>query len=229
VPKTLRRTGAKTRLPDSTQTETNPAKSPSAERTRPDKHDAITRAAAETFLAEGFERASLDQIAHRAGVSKQTIYSHFADKEALFKAICAELTETLTLPLEQAPPAADLRSALTRLGEDMLKLMLRPAALDLHRLVISASPRFPELGRVAYEAGAKRMSDAIVTLLIERSRGGGGARPLCLEEAERLAEQFVGMLRGLHQLRGLLGIKPMPATQRKAYVRACVDTLLNAL
>lgn len=230
MPKPLRRNGTKTRLLDSNQTETNPAKSPSAERARPDKHDAITRAAAETFLAEGFERASLDQIAHRAGVSKQTIYSHFADKEALFKAICAGLTETLTLPLEQASPAADLRSALVRLGEDMLKLMLRPASLDLHRLVVSASPRFPELGRVAYEAGAKRMSAAIVTLLIERSRVGDGvARPLGLAEADLLAEQFVGMLRGLHQLRGLLGVKPMPAAQRKAYVRACVDALLNSL
>ena len=63
-----------------------------AEKSRPDKHDAIIRAASEMFLAEGFDRTSLDQIAQRAGVSKQTIYSHFADKEALFKAICAVLT-----------------------------------------------------------------------------------------------------------------------------------------
>lgn len=72
-----------------------------AEKSRPDKHDAITRAASETFLAEGFDRASLDQIAQRAGVSKQTIYSHFADKQALFLAICTELTEKLTIPLRR--------------------------------------------------------------------------------------------------------------------------------
>ena len=230
MPKPLRRNGAKTRLLESDQTETNPAKSLPAERARPDKHDAITRAAAATFLAEGFERASLDQIAHRAGVSKQTIYSHFADKEALFKAICTELTETLTDPLQLASPAAGLRDALIRLGEDMLKLMLRPASLDLHRLVVSAAPRFPELGRVAYEAGAKRMSDAIAALLVERSRIGDGiARPLGPAEADRLAEQFVGMLRGLQQLRGLLGVQPMPAAKRKAYVGSCVDMLLRAL
>lgn len=229
MPKPLRRNSAKTRLLDS-QTETTPAKSPSAERARPDKHDAITRAAAETFLAEGFERASLDLIAHRAGVSKQTIYSHFADKEALFKAICTELTETLTAPLRQASPSADLRAALIRLGEDMLALMLHPASLDLHRLVVSAAPRFPELGRVAYEAGAMRMSTDIATLLLERSRiGDGTPRPLDEAEACRLAEQFVGMLRGLHQLRGLLGVKPLPAARRKAYVAACADMLLSSL
>lgn len=229
MPKTQRRNGAKTRLLDPAQTET-PTRNASAERARPDKHDAITRAAAEVFLAEGFERASLDQIANRASVSKQTIYSHFADKEALFKAICTELTETLTVPLRQGSAASDLRSILTRLGEDALALMLHPAALDLHRLVASAAPRFPELGRVAYEAGAKRMLRDLSTLLLERSRAGDGLpRPIDQAQAEMMAEQFVGMLRGFHQARGLLGIKPMPATKRKAYVAACVDLLLGPL
>lgn len=230
VPQGSRRNGAKARLPDTHQTEIHPAKYHSAEYSRPDKHDAITRAAAEIFLAEGFERASLDQIAHRAGVSKQTIYNHFADKAALFKAICTALTETLTKPLRQQAPAADLRAALIRLGEDTLALMLRPHALDLHRLVINAAPRFPELGRIAYEAGAERMLDAITALLIERSQAGNGiARPLGRSEAECLAEQFVGMLRGLHQLRGLLGVKPIAAARRKAYVAACVDTLIKTI
>lgn len=229
VPKTLRRNGAKARLLDSAQTETSPAKSPSSERLRSCKHDAITRAAAETFLAEGFERASLDQIAHRAGVSKQTIYSHFADKEALFKAICTELTETLTIPLRQGPVASDLRSILIRLGEDALALMLRPAALDLHRLVASAAPRFPELGQVAYDAGAGRMLADLSALLVERSRVGDGlARPVGPARAELLAEQFVGMLRGFHQARGLLGVKPMPAAKRRAYVASCVELLLGS-
>lgn len=201
----------------------------SAEHTRPDKHHAITRAAAEIFLAEGFERASLDQIAQRAGVSKQTIYSHFADKEALFKAICADLTETLTFPLQPSATSLDLRRTLIRLGEDTLALTLRPDALDLHRLVVSAAPRFPELGRVAWEGGAKRMLSDVATLLIERSQIGDGLpRPLEAAEAEILAEQFVGMLRGFHQARGLLGVAAAPAAERKAYIVACVELILRA-
>jgi TetR/AcrR family transcriptional repressor of mexJK operon len=43
---------------------------------------------------------------------------------------------------------------LIRLGEETLAMMLHPAALDLHRLVLSAAARFPDLGRAAYEAGA---------------------------------------------------------------------------
>lgn len=203
---------------------------PSVEKTRPDKHSAITRAASEMFLSEGFERASLDQIAQRAGVSKQTIYSHFADKEALFKAICTELTETLTIPLRKTLPSeGSLRDVLLRLGEDTLALMLRPASLDLHRLVMNAAARFPELGRAAFEAGATRMIDDLSALLTLRSQlRDGFARPLSDEDARILAEQFIGMLRGFHQQRALLGVKPESPQARRSYVRACVDLLLRA-
>jgi TetR/AcrR family transcriptional repressor of mexJK operon len=199
-----------------------------SEKARPNKHDAITQAASDMFLAEGFDRVTLDQIAQRAGVSKQTIYSHFADKEALFKAICTELTERLTIPLRKSASEGDLRSTLTRLGEDALAMMLHPASLDLHRLVMSAAVRFPELGHVAYEAGAMRMIHDLSTLLVQRSRIGDGlGKPLEDERARILAEQFIGMLRGFHQVRGLLSIKPATPAGRSDYVRACVDLLLR--
>ena len=199
-----------------------------SDKARPDKHDAITKAASDMFLAEGFERVSLDQIAQRAGVSKQTIYSHFADKESLFKAICTELTEKLTIPLRKSAAEGDLFSTLTRLGDDTLAMMLHPASLDLHRLVMSAAARFPEIGHVAYEAGAMRMIHDLSTLLMQRSQIGDGlARPLSEDRARILAEQFVGMLRGFHQVRGLLNVKPASTTDRRAYVRACVELLLR--
>jgi len=204
---------------------------PSVEKTRPDKHSAITRAASEMFLSEGFDRASLDQIAQRAGVSKQTIYSHFADKEALFKAICTELTETLTIPLRKAlPTQGSLREILLRLGEDTLALMLRPTSLDLHRLVMNAAARFPELGRAAFEAGATRMIDDLSALLTQRSQlRDGFTRAVSQDEARILAEQFIGMLRGFHQQRALLGVKPNSAQAQRNYVRSCVDLLLRAI
>lgn len=206
------------------------AKAMPAEKSRPDKHDAITRAASETFLAEGFDRASLDQIAHRAGVSKQTIYSHFADKQALFLAICNELTEKLTIPLGRPrSETGDLRDILLRLGEDALAMMLHPASLDLHRLIVGAAARFPELGQAAYQAGAGRMIKELSALLRQRSQSGDGlSRALGPEEADRLAEQFIGMLRGFHQVRGLLGIDPTPPAERRVYVASCVDLLLRA-
>lgn len=199
-----------------------------SDRARPDKHHAIIAAASAMFLADGYERVTLDQIAQRAGVSKQTIYSHFRDKETLFKAICSELTEKLTIPLRAPATAGDLRSTLTRLGEDSLAMMLDPRSLDLHRLVMSAAARFPELGRAAYEAGARRIIDDLAALLMTRSQLGDGlARPVAEAQARILAEQFMGMLRGFHQHRALMNVETASAAQRFAWVRDCVDLLLR--
>lgn len=203
-----------------------------AEKSRPDKHDAITKAASEMFLAEGFDRSSLDQIAHRAGVSKQTIYSHFTDKESLFRAICAELTDKLTISLRSPAKSdanADLEGMLVRLGEETLDMMLHPAALDLHRLILSAAARFPDLGRAAYEAGAQRMIDDLSAVLVQRSHLRDGLpAPLSEAVARRMVEQFMGMLRGFHQIRGLLGVPAVSAIERKAYVVSCVAMLLRS-
>ena len=50
----------------------------------PTKRQAILRAARDVFIEEGFGGASLDEVAARAGVSRQTVYAHFHDKERLF-------------------------------------------------------------------------------------------------------------------------------------------------
>jgi TetR/AcrR family transcriptional repressor of mexJK operon len=188
------------------------------------------KAASEVFLAEGYERASLDQIAQRAGVSKQTIYSHFADKQDLFRAICTELTEKLTVPLGSAAQSrASLPDLLFQLAEDVLAMMCEPASLELHRLLLTAVSRFPELGETAFQAGANRMLDDVSQLLLQRSRvGEAGLAPLEAAQARRLAEQFVGMVAGFHQRRALLGVAPMEQAERRLYSRECVRLILRA-
>ena len=51
------------------------------------KRQVIVRAATQVFLESGYGTASMDTIAAVAGVSKQTVYSHFGAKDALFEAI----------------------------------------------------------------------------------------------------------------------------------------------
>ncbi|MGB6687455.1 MAG: TetR/AcrR family transcriptional regulator [Terracidiphilus sp.] len=46
-------------------------------------HDKVLRAAIDLFGARGIEATSMDAIARSSGVSKATIYNHWADKEAL--------------------------------------------------------------------------------------------------------------------------------------------------
>ncbi|WP_327679406.1 TetR/AcrR family transcriptional regulator [Kitasatospora sp. NBC_00458] len=61
----------------------------------PEKRVAIARAARTVFGREGFTRTSVDAIAAEAGVSKRTIYNHFADKEQLFQSVILEGASTV--------------------------------------------------------------------------------------------------------------------------------------
>ncbi len=51
------------------------------------KHRLIMEAATAVFLKKGYLGASMDEVAATAGVSKQTVYKHFADKGRLFREI----------------------------------------------------------------------------------------------------------------------------------------------
>ena len=54
-----------------------------------EKAAAIREAASLLFMTEGMERTSMDAISQAAGVSKQTVYSHFKSKDDLFRACVA--------------------------------------------------------------------------------------------------------------------------------------------
>jgi AcrR family transcriptional regulator len=51
------------------------------------KRKAILKAAHEAFLAEGFNRAAVHVIAHRADSSTATLYKYFKSKERLFEEV----------------------------------------------------------------------------------------------------------------------------------------------
>src|SRR5262249_24397973 len=55
-----------------------------------DKRRQIIDGARTVFLAQGFDAASMGEIARKAGVSKGTLYVYFDSKESLFEAIAHE-------------------------------------------------------------------------------------------------------------------------------------------
>jgi len=56
----------------------------------PDTRRRLLDAAVRTFARLGYDRASMDEIASEAGLTKGALYWHFASKIELFKAIMAE-------------------------------------------------------------------------------------------------------------------------------------------
>ena len=92
-----------------------------------DKREAILDGAAAVFAAHGYEGASMSMITAAAGVSKGTIYQHFAGKAALFGATVARECERSLAPLFQDPATLpDLAEALRDIGTRLVAMLTSP-------------------------------------------------------------------------------------------------------
>src|SRR5215470_5687124 len=81
------------------------------------KRQQIIAGAHAVFLAQGFDAASMNDIARSAGVSKGTLYVYFQNKEQLFQAICEqECTAHAEEALQFHPEDEDVEATLMRIG-----------------------------------------------------------------------------------------------------------------
>ena len=134
----------------------------------------LRAAAHRLFLQQGYLATSIDAILAEAGVSsKETLYRHYANKEALFVDVLSHLT--LSQPgfsekLASLPTPRDLsslRQALTQLSREILSMMSQPGYLPLVRMIIAEAPRFPQLGTLFFSTVTQRGLTMLSTLLQE--------------------------------------------------------------
>jgi TetR/AcrR family transcriptional regulator, mexJK operon transcriptional repressor len=139
------------------------------------KHAAILDAARSSFLAKGFDRSSMDEIALAASVSKPTVYKHFQTKERLFaEAIAAEVAaaEGHTQAMVDALASTlDLEADLRAFARRHLADVMHPDLLRMRRRLIGEAERFPELAATWFASGpekAHRVLAGIFATLAER-------------------------------------------------------------
>jgi len=124
------------------------------------KRAAVLEAAAKVFLSGGYLGASMDEIADLAGVSKQTVYTYFSNKEALFAAMASALSneanDRVHNNVAEFGEDDDLEGYLVGYAVRQLEVVLTPRILQLRRLVIGEVGRFPELGAALYAGGPGR-------------------------------------------------------------------------
>jgi AcrR family transcriptional regulator len=129
------------------------------------KRRAIVEAATAVFLRHGYRGSSMDEIAARAGVSKQTVYKHFAGKQRLFAEIVSDTVDEVSEPVHaevlELSDSGDLEADLRDFARRQLTAVMQPRLLALRRLVIGEAGRFPELGRIFYERGPGRSVAAL--------------------------------------------------------------------
>ena len=166
------------------------------------KSEAIIDAAIEVMTERGLG-ASLDEVARRAGVSKQTIYNHYGSKADLARDIADRRLHEVRAVLD-APGALD-RPAETLVGYARLLLqsVLNARGVALYRMAIAAVPTLPEVAQAIYEAGPRASRLRLADYLRRETEAGRLATPDPLEAAEF----FSGMVLGRFQTRALLGVE----------------------
>jgi TetR/AcrR family transcriptional repressor of mexJK operon len=185
-----------------------------------ENRERVLRAATSSFLAHGYG-SSVDDIARRAGVAKQTIYAHFPSKDALFKEVAHDLTRRVLVELEGEPK--DLRAGLVRFALAYRERVLSAEGIATFRTVMPEVPRFKALARSMYAASAGEMVRQLAAYL-ERAMQAGTLRR---DEPLFAAELLLGMLVGHDRIKRLFGVERANGADA-ARSRQIVDCFLRA-
>jgi AcrR family transcriptional regulator len=129
----------------------------------------ILLTAKDVFLEAGYERASMDTVATRAGTSKRSLYAHFKNKDALFLAVL-ELVRELYLGRLRTPDtyATDPAEAVTRYCGRLLQLLVWEPQVRTGRLCITAAERMPTSARAYFDAVFASAHQRLADYLTER-------------------------------------------------------------
>ncbi len=151
------------------------------------KRQQIIDGARRMFLAQGFDAASMNEIARQAGVSKGTLYVYFKSKEELFEAIVEAQCRRQGEQIFTFDRTADIASELERLGREFSRFLTRPGGVSELRTVVAIAERMPELGAKFYLSGPAFGVDSLKRYLEEKVAAG----VLEPHDCEVAAAQFI--------------------------------------
>jgi AcrR family transcriptional regulator len=190
------------------------------------KRRQIVEGARNVFLAQGFDAASMNDIARAAGVSKGTLYVYFNNKEELFEAIVEEECDA------QAEGIFDLNlndhdvgAVLTRLGIGYVKFLCRPEKASAVRTVIAIADRMPEIGRRFYESGPAEGIAQLAGYIDAQVKAG----VLKVEDSKIAAAQFMESTHAMLFKPIVFNFAPAPTDEQVEHgVRIAVMVFLAA-
>jgi AcrR family transcriptional regulator len=152
------------------------------------KRRQVIEGARKVFLAQGFEGASMNDIARVARVSKGTLYVYFEDKERLFAAVVEEERHAhMRVIFDFDHADGDIEAVLTHIGTELAVFLSNPRIISAMRAVMGITERMPELGRHFYETGPSISRRELGRYLASRVAAG----QLEIPDVELAAAQFL--------------------------------------
>lgn len=209
------------------QSSTTPASKPLGRPKDAQKEEAILAAATALFLQQGYQRTTMADIARKAKVSKQTVYSHFGAKEALLEQMIRSQVEQYFLRLPLAKEDS-FTAHLEALALGFLHLILDPETLAMQRLIIAEAKNQPELGQLFYDNGPRLVMEKMCALL-ESQR----AQLPAMQESAEAALDFFNLIKGGEHFCQLIGVRNSPfltttcVDNETAYAKRAVEKFLR--
>ncbi|MEV6140664.1 TetR/AcrR family transcriptional regulator [Nocardia sp. NPDC051990] len=194
-----------------------------------EKRQAIIRAAQEVFLREGFARSSVDTIAATAGVSKRTIYNHYADKEQLFLSVIEETIAPVTnrfaeIAERHLGTISDLERDLIAFSHDWVHMtVLFPEHAALLRLVIAEATHFPH----AVDTWRRTGADQSRRTLSEHLRRIADQGLLDIDDVDEAARHLTALVCNPPQGLSFFGTLPLTDTDIDALVASAIHAFLR--
>ena len=189
-----------------------------------EKTNAILEAAENHFMRLGFELTSMDAVAKAASVSKLTIYSHFADKDALFKAVVTRKCQNYNMQHDfMAFAMLPVKQVLEGIASNFANLVLSQEAIAMHRIIEAESLRHPKIAILFYEAGPKPIKQALSSLFELWQKEG----KMQFGDCEKAVEHFFCLIKGEAHMKMLLNLQAKPSEASiKKHVASCIALFL---
>ncbi|OIP17955.1 MAG: hypothetical protein AUK53_01605 [Betaproteobacteria bacterium CG2_30_59_46] len=181
----------------------------------------LIQAAREAFMAEGY-RASVDGIAARAGVAKQTLYNHFPSKDELFSESVGLVSAAIVVTLDGQTD--DVRATLLRFGATFRQKVHGAEGLALFRTLMAEAARFPALAQAFFAKGPEQTAARLADFL-GRAMAAGHLRQ---DDPRFAAEMLLGMFHNIDHFRRLSNNTPLPEALEKSRIGRIVDCFLRA-
>ena len=188
------------------------------------KRRQIMDGAHRVFMEQGFDGASMNEIARAAGVSKGTLYVYFPDKSRLFEAIVEqEVLEEGKLAFN-FDPTISAEKTLRDFGRAYIEVLCRPGGGSNVRTVIGIAERMPEVGRSFYENVIEHTFNRFAEYLQARVKAG----ELIIADCTLASPQFLMMCQATLFQPYIFQAKPAPSRpQIERVVESATKIFLN--
>lgn len=190
-----------------------------------EKKKSIMQAASDLFLRDGYERTSMDSVAQEAGVSKQTVYGHFANKDSLFRWVIEQKSDSFSLhPGKLEKKGLSSKQVLQELGKSFFALVHSPESIGVHRILISRGGKNNPVAKIFHEMGPKRM----LSRLSEYFQGQMDKGKMRKSDPYNAAKYFFTLVDGLQLVDHLLGVmEDFTKEEKDRYVEEAVEIFVK--